>query len=387
MHRKTLIAATALLLAACTASAPIDDEPQTMREILDASLEQGKSFLLANQKEAGNFEYEYNFKERKLSTDDNQVRQAGALWGLALIHHDNPTVKTREALERGFAFFLEHSKTLTDGRILITYPDDDIGGTGTVSLTMLALTEFLRAESSEEFHKKYAPFHAGLLEFLLSLRKEDGHFYGDYDLDGQGFGAANPYANGEALLAMTKAAKYLGYNKLWDEILESADRMHQTYVTNALNEQPDSNTTKGFYQWGTMSFFEIATSGEVEPTLFTNWSIDLAKWMIDVHQTLSRTRNTAYAYEGIISAWELARQAGDQIVVEKLGTVIDEGLRKLTSWQVGGPIPNEYLLTNPTDDPHAVGGVMNHKEEPQLRIDVTQHQMHAVIMARKYVYR
>ena len=34
----------------------------------------------------------------------------------------------------------------------------------------------------------------------------------------------------------------------------------------------------------------------------------------------------------------------------------------------------------------AVGGVMNHKEEPYLRIDVTQHQMHAVILAKKYVY-
>jgi len=29
---------------------------------------------------------------------------------------------------------------------------------------------------------------------------------------------------------------------------------------------------------------------------------------------------------------------------------------------------------------------MNHKEEPPLRIDVTQHQMHAVILARRYVY-
>ena len=36
--------------------------------------------------------------------------------------------------------------------------------------------------------------------------------------------------------------------------------------------------------------------------------------------------------------------------------------------------------------PLAVGGVMNHKRQPPLRIDVTQHQMHAVIQALNHVY-
>ena len=108
--------------------------------------------------------------------------------------------------------------------------------------------------------------------------------------------------------------------------------------------------------------------------------------MIDVHKTLERTRNTAYAYEGIIHAYELARVTGDKNHTEKFASVIDEGLYKLTSWQVGGPIQNEYLQNHTTSDTLAIGGIMNHKEEPPLRIDVTQHQMHAVILARRYVY-
>ena len=391
MQRARIAITTLLICTACTASdtspTTTDQPEQNMRAILDTSLERGRSFLLHNQKAEGNFEYEYNFVDRTFSPDDNQVRQAGALWGLALIHHDNPTVETREALERGFAFFREHAKTLPDGRMIIAYPGDDHGGTGTVSLVILALTEFLRTEGSIALQEKYQPFYEGLLQFLRTLRKADGHFDSDYDLSGQSYGYADPYANGEALLAMAKAAKYRGHSELWGEILGSAHRMHQTYITDALQEDPDSATTKGFYQWGTMSFFEIATSNKADPALFTTWAVNLAEWMIDVHKTLDRPRNTAYAYEGIISAWELARRAGDQTATEKLGHVIGEGLRKLTSWQVGGPIPNEYLLRNPTDDPHAVGGVMNHRAEPQLRIDVTQHQMHAVILARRYVYR
>ncbi len=77
---------------------------------------------------------------------------------------------------------------------------------------------------------------------------------------------------------------------------------------------------------------------------------------------------------------------GDEDHIEKFATVIDEGLYKLTTWQVGGPIPNSFLQNHTTSDKLAVGGIMNHKEESYLRIDVTQHQMHAVILAKKYVY-
>jgi hypothetical protein len=33
-----------------------------------------------------------------------------------------------------------------------------------------------------------------------------------------------------------------------------------------------------------------------------------------------------------------------------------------------------------------VGGIQNAAFEPALRIDVTQHQMHATQLARQYVY-
>lgn len=37
-------------------------------------------------------------------------------------------------------------------------------------------------------------------------------------------------------------------------------------------------------------------------------------------------------------------------------------------------------------DKFASGGIMNHLREPGLRIDVAQHQMHAVVLAKKYIY-
>ena len=46
-----------------------------------------------------------------------------------------------------------------------------------------------------------------------------------------------------------------------------------------------------------------------------------------------------------------------------------------------------HLVLTKTDDPKAIGGVMNSKSYPKLRIDVTQHQMHAVILARRFIYK
>ena len=77
------------------------------RDLLEQSLELGTSFLLQNQKAQGNFQYEYNFVKRQYNPSDSQVRQAGALWGLSLIHQNAPREATSDALVKGFEFFFE----------------------------------------------------------------------------------------------------------------------------------------------------------------------------------------------------------------------------------------------------------------------------------------
>lgn len=108
--------------------------------------------------------------------------------------------------------------------------------------------------------------------------------------------------------------------------------------------------------------------------------------MIDIHRTLARRRNTAYAYEGIISAVRASRLLGDKAAEAKFLSVIEEGLSKLCSWQLGSPIANRFLRRQKDIPEIAIGGVMNAKSDPVLRIDVTQHQMHAVVLALKHVY-
>ena len=164
--------------------------------------------------------------------------------------------------------------------------------------------------------------------------------------------------------------------------------MAKRYTIDAWQEDVDSPLTKGFYQWGSMAFWEYQDAGWKQGDMLGDCILVMAWWMINTHRTLARNRNTGYAYEGIIHAYRLAKTRKLQLATKVLVSTIDTGLYKLTGWQVGGPLEslNPFLLDHPTNDILALGGVMNQKNGASLRIDVTQHQMHAVILALKNVY-
>jgi hypothetical protein len=355
------------------------------RGTLDESLAAGRGFLLRWQRPEGRFFYEYDFIARTDSQSDNSVRQAGALWGLALMHADRPTPETAAAVRRGLAFFDGISHRSEEGGSYIMYPGEKSGSTGTVALVGLALVEMIRVERDAVRRDLMRAKVNEYIQFLLTLRRGWG-FAGRFGRRGPG-PVLVPYSDGEALLLLCKAARYTGREDLKPLALQLAEGMYQIYVREALRNDRDSDLTKGFYQWGTMAWFELCDADWPDADVYAERAVRLAYWMIDDHRTLARKRNTAYAQEGLICAWELARRSGNAAAQAKIGNVIDKGLAKLTSWQVGGPTQNAWLRNNISRDLRAIGGVMNGRADPRLRVDVTQHQMHAVILARRFIYR
>ena len=118
------------------------------REILDQSFELGTQFLLNNQQPDGNFTYEYDWIKKTYIRGDNQVRQAGAMWGLALIYQEEPTPEIAAAVEKAMKFFEQHSKITPDGARYVVYPGDSQGRMGTVALCALSYIDYLRAAKS-----------------------------------------------------------------------------------------------------------------------------------------------------------------------------------------------------------------------------------------------
>jgi hypothetical protein len=67
----------------------------------------------------------------------------------------------------------------------------------------------------------------------------------------------------------------------------------------------------------------------------------------------------------------------------KLHCTINKGMGQLLSWQVG---MGAEQANGKWDGKVGLGGVQNSVDETGLRIDVTQHQMHATILTRRYVH-
>ncbi|MCA9423642.1 MAG: hypothetical protein KC994_01140 [Candidatus Omnitrophica bacterium] len=354
--------------------------------LLDESLRLGTRFLLTQQKPEGNFNYQINLVTGELAGGESQVRQAGALWALSLIYRRNPEPEIQSAIERGLAFFEKHSESSSSGDKFIAYPGARVGDTGTLALVSLAIIDYIRGRTDEVVETRWRPLLDDYLLYLASLRTEEGLFLSSYDLqNGRGLGSPSPYFDGECLLAWTKAWRHMGYLDLEGKVWESAGAMHRDHVELALQNDPDSSETKGYFLWGCLSYHELFEADSEFSEEFGRRALDLANWMIDVHETLERTKNTAYAQEGILVSLKMARELGEEGLARKFQRVIEEGLFKLTTWQVGVSVQNDYLKSvSPV--PEVVGGVMNSRKDPKLRVDVTQHQMHAVMLAREILY-
>lgn len=387
------------------------------RDILLESLALGCDNLQANQLlPAGNFNYQYDFVQRTFDPTDSEVRQAGALWGLSLCYQyyfDDGNNKYKAAIEKGLQFFMNltvpgpNHKGDDETTLMVRYPDAQAtqSATGTNALFGLAMLEYLQTTTTtttngdnddfvKEVREVLHKIIAHLVQAQLVSAPNSPHFAQAYYFGSQTFQqSSSPYFDGEVLLCLTKAAKY--YDNADDQddlrtlVEDSVFGIAKKYTLDAwASSVHDSDQTKGFYQWSSMALTEYCQSQWNNYKVAGDLVLALGHWILHVHNILQRTRNTGYAFEGLISAYRIAQDRGNTRIVQHLETAIDRGLYKITTWQVGGPLQHEnnFLQAHPTNEAMAVGGVMNAKNQAPLRIDTTQHQMHAVILALNHVY-
>jgi hypothetical protein len=371
-------------------------------EVLGQSFDLGSKFLVNWQLPEGNFRYMYDWTEGDWIEDDNQVRQAGSLWGVALCHRYRPTPETQAALDKGLRFWFDATIPGPDeGTLSLRYGDANEITSGTIALVGLSIVEYVQSDSeiSDEYRAEMTEKLEGYLAMLQWMQLDNGHISRGYYHDrSKRRGSASPYYDGESLLCLCKAARQLGYTDLVPTIEKAARAMAETYTVESWDKDRDSNQTKGFYQWGSMSFLEYYQAQWKDYELFGEVTLALGYWMTHTHHTLKKGRNHAYAVEGLVSAYQIAVLRNDLAAQTDLLYVIDRSLHKLSQWQVHGPLAdsNPFLVKHTTEDPLAHGGVMNARKRSgadvkkdvssQLRIDVTQHQMHAVTMALELVY-
>ena len=366
--------------------------PRLTPAALDESLELGRRYLLGAQRPNGSFIYERDAARGGVDLGTRHaVREMGGLWAIAIFHRQDPTAETAGAFHRAMRLQDTFAKHTPAGGRFLCEPDAPIGSTNTLAIHGLALQDFLAAdfEMAPALRAKYQRDLAATVKALLSLRMNNGRFHSGYRCrDGRGAGPPEPYSDGEAMLVLVRAAKEAGSDAaLRDTVLESAALMYGQYVRSALRADPDSEDTKAFYQWGSMAFYELYTSGWPGTQAYAARTIAMARWMIDVHGVLEKTRNTGYAYEGLALAWELARLTNDRNNQRRIGDAIDRGLSKLMGWQIGGPVGGTAVPAAFRRSEAVRGGIVSRPGDPRLRIDTVQHQMNATLLVRWLLFR
>ena len=358
--------------------------------MLDRSIELAVRFLRNTQRPEGNFYYEYDFLKRRMSQSDNEVRQAGALWSLSRLCAWRPTVESRRALDGGLRFFARCSQPVGDGAVAIIYPGSNHAKTGAVALVSLAIIEKLRSDRGlkPDRRKELTSRLEGYLNFLRRQQFPDGTFSESYFVLSRKSGFARScYFDGESLLAFCKAARYLGYKELVPRIRVATATMTRRYILDPLRFWRVALETKQFYQWGAMAFWECVDAKWDFAGPCGDAALIMSWWTIHKRGLLDKRWNAGFAYEGLIPSWRIAVARGDRAAAESLRRFSLAGVRYLLTFQVGGPLAKENALLrlHPTRDPLAVGGCMNSLDSPKLRIDVTQHQLHAMILARRWM--
>jgi UDP-N-acetylmuramoyl-tripeptide--D-alanyl-D-alanine ligase len=154
-------------------------------------------------------------------------------------------------------------------------------------------------------------------------------------------------------------------------------------------ESPEVDRKKGFYQWGTMAFWQYARSHPGARRKYEDAILRYADWMVLEHQTLGRARNTSYAVEGLATAFQVARARGDRLRARGLRYTILKTHARLISAQIGHPLnrKNPFIASIPRSHlprSRTRGGFLNGHEDPTLRIDVTQHAIHAILLTLEH---
>lgn len=383
--------------------------PKITGEALDQAIEAARYYIISQQSSRGNFRYSMDLTDPEFTElNDNAVRQAGTLWSICNLNRDRFNEPTRQTCLLALDFFIHYTRPLPNSDLkVITYKGNRQVKTGMVALFCLGVIDFLTGQEKYMSSEQQQPYLEALydnLRFLRSQEMANGCWVKDYTNDptkpplppGEE-PETSPYYNGEAMLAYLFAVRFYrdrpelpAPEGLEERVHYAMPRLLRHYAVECLRSDEGMAETKGFFQWGLMScaLYHDLFPDSI-PSIIENAALALSWWQIFNNRMDTRNGNTAYAIEGLVAAWHIAHQNGRAVEAQKIYDAIEKTLAKLMTWQVGGPFEsyNPFLLKWKDKTPAAAyGGVTESATSGYIRIDNVQHQLHAMLLARQYLW-
>lgn len=358
------------------------------------------AWMIYRQEESGHFKYEYNPWLDAEVDDDNLVRQAGAAYIMGeLFDYKGDGAYLDSAVDS-----LRYFNTLTkyddrDG-IEIAYIEND-QKTGTIALATIAC-EHVR--DTWLWNSDLEKQCNGYLNFLDFVEGKDGGFSKKYYLglprDAIEFETQSPYYNGEAWLALSVSQGRKNSPALRERLekhFDYFDNKYRTLIDRDKNGEDVGKEVIGFYLWGMRAINRMHIMDQKPEYadfayMYTNHVIE-DKGYMDLESNKRDKINDCYAFEGVVSAYAIAKREGETEITARWKPMIEHHLERLKNFQVKNDITAEEVingrlvqkkLPNPNE---ARGGFLNSlKEDSQyMRIDFTQHCIGAYLLAEEWL--
>lgn len=347
-----------------TALAPLT--PDEMR----ATIREGVEWLKKAQEENGHFRYEYVPYEGRYRTDDNMVRQAGALYALGEVFQksDADAFRLGTTIERSINYFESISKESAVGNTTFKcIPKSDTSKScplGATSLALIGLLSYLEQSGSNQ--STYRELKEDYLSYILAMQKETGGFRNTHTVGSTRHNdAESPFSNGEALLALARSYAY-------DPDPEVKDAIDAAF--SYLKVQPyDAN----LYLWMMAALKDMHSLWPSDE--YVSYAKGFTEWrMARAVQSRDSKRNYCAYAEGLASVLSIVDVKSAES--GRIRNELDRLNRKHVALQITEAdtyriiAPEGKLVLAKLKDPEwAQGGFLTEDSEPTQRIDFTQH--------------
>jgi hypothetical protein len=336
------------------------------------------NWLVNNVHDDGRMTYKYWPSSASESTANNMIRQWMASVAL-----------TRYGIAESSADIIALAGKNIDYNLQNFYYEENgyglIEEQGQVKLGAVALAALAILEHPER--QRWAAREKALQKTIDSLWNEDGSLTSFYIPEGD-MRFQNFYP-GEALLYWAMLYERELDPLLLEKFMKSFDYYRSWHL------EPE-NRNPAFIPWHTQAYYTIWKLTGHEPLRefifeMNDWLLTVQQWPDDpqYRDTLGRfydpdrpfgpphSSSTGVYLEGLIDAFELAREAGDQERMESYRQAINRGLRSVMQLQFVDKVDMFYI--SPPMYRYVKGGIRTTVYNNEIRCDNVQHNLMAVL--------
>ena len=335
-------------------------------------------YLINASIDGGIFAYEYDPLKNTVDISKyNILRHAGTVYSMLKLYNDTKNEQLLKMSEKSLAYLLSFVRSFENASCVAYNNEIKLGGN---ALSIIALVEYTKLTDNE----KQLTTIQSLAKYIKQSQKETGEFICKrYYPTGETSDFISQYYPGEAILALCRLYD-LDKNETWLDTAENGAKyliqirdanyskyelVHDHWLLMALNELYRNRDNPLYFNHSMRiaeSIINMQRDGINKESVHTNW--------IGSYYTPPGSTPTATRSEGLIAAYELAKDFGNTTTVEKIYNAIELGIK----FQLQTQFRTEEVINLP-DPQQAIGGFHESLTDYNIRIDYVQHNICSIL--------